>query len=60
MLVATVMARGSNLLCLFRISFLIALRLYRAIFVEVHALFPEILRFELVTLVIPRLTGVFQ
>ena len=26
------------------------LRLYRAIFVEIHALFPEILRFEFVTL----------
>ena len=49
-LVVTVMACGSNFLWLFSILFLMTLRLYRPILVEIRALFPEILRFEFVTL----------
>ena len=37
-------------LVIFMILFLMTLRLYHAIFVEIHELFPEILRFEFVTL----------
>ena len=49
-LVATVMACGSDFLWLFSILFLMTLRLCRASFVEIHALFPEILGFVFVTL----------
>ena len=48
--ISSVMACDSDFLWLFRILFLMTLRLYRAIFVELRALFPEILRFEFVTL----------
>ena len=40
-LVATVMACGSNFLWLFRLLFLMTLKLYRAISVEIHAIFPR-------------------
>ena len=49
-LVATVMAYGSDFLWLFRTLFLMTIRLYRGIFGEIHALFPEILHFQFVTL----------